>query len=193
MQEIWKDIKGYEGLYQVSNLGDVRSINRRGDGTVRKLRFKKGRGGYHSVHLCVSGEQKACYVHRLVAEAFLPNQQNLPIVNHKDENKKNNNVRNLEWCDYSHNMRHSMNLHPEELEKRKILREKVFDGCVIRKGPYKRKMPVIQRSVETGEIVATWSSLYEAAVENKLHGSLIKRCCDGERKTAYGFKWQYAN
>lgn len=193
MREIWKDIEGYEGAYQVSNLGNVRSINQVGEGIVRKLRLKQTRDGYRSVHLYISGEQKSCYVHRLVAKAFLPNPGELPIVNHKDENRGNNNASNLEWCDYSHNMRHSMNLHPEEQEKRKLLREKVFDGCVIRKGPYKRKMPVIQRSVETGEIVAMWSSLYEAAVENKWHGSLIKRCCDGERKTAYGFKWQYAN
>jgi hypothetical protein len=191
MEEIWKDINGYEGLYQVSNLGNVRKIDWSGK-LIRSLRPKLARDGYRRVRLHMFGEKKECYVHRLAAEAFLPNLNKLPVVNHKDENRENNNVSNLEWCDRSYNMRYSMNLHPEKQEEQKLLRDKAFDGCVSRKGPYKRKMPVIQRSIETDEVVSVWSSLYEAAIENKWHGSLIKRCCDGERKTAYGFKWQYA-
>jgi hypothetical protein len=193
MQEIWKDIAGYEGLYQVSNLGNVRNVNWRGSGVARSLRPKLTRDGYRVVRLCMSGKRKECFVHRLVAGAFLPNPGDLPIVNHKDENRENNAASNLEWCDHSYNMRYSMNLHPERQELQKRVRDKTFDDCDTRKGPYKRKTPVIQRSIETGEIVAVWSSLYEAAIKNKWHGSLIKRCCEGEHKTAYGYIWRYAS
>ena len=115
MQEIWKEIEGYEGLYEVSNLGRVRSLDREqfqiGNGGSyfkriykgRILKFKIDYHGYYRVHLSVNGERKHYLVHRLVAEAFIPNPNNLPCVNHKDEDKTNNSVDNLEWCDVAYN------------------------------------------------------------------------------------------
>ena len=110
--EVWRDIKGYEGLYQVSNLGRVKSLERyvKGIYGLRKVQQKImsiariRTNGYMQVHLTKNGIAKKYQVHRLVAEAFIPNPNNLPIVNHKDENKINNCVWNLEWCTYSYNL-----------------------------------------------------------------------------------------
>lgn len=107
--EVWKDIPGYEGLYQVSNLGGVKSIKRPDAAGSRLLREKIlkptiGTRGYLNVGLRKDNMQKKIEVHRLVAMAFIPNPQNLPQVNHKDEDKVNNCVDNLEWCSRSYNV-----------------------------------------------------------------------------------------
>ena len=96
--EIWKDIQGYEGLYQVSNLGRVRSLNYKKTKTVKILKLTSNTKGYLQLILHKNGEISSRKVHRLVAEAFIPNPDGLPQVNHKDENKQNNCVDNLEWC-----------------------------------------------------------------------------------------------
>lgn len=110
-QEVWKQVVGYEGYYEVSDHGRVRSVDRtvkcRGIG-MRSLESKmrpaqKRANGYLFVSLCKNGTHKMLSIHRLVAEAFIPNPDNLPYVNHKDETKTNNNVDNLEWCTASYN------------------------------------------------------------------------------------------
>ena len=101
--EIWKDIEGYEGLYQVSNLGRVKSLK------VSKIKSERIRksyqqsSGYISIVLCKNGKVTNHKIHRLVANAFIDNPDNLPEVNHMDEDKTNNCVDNLEWCDSSYN------------------------------------------------------------------------------------------
>lgn len=97
--EVWKDVEGYEGIYQVSNLGNIKRD--------KKLKPLKAKSGYCIVCLCKDGKQETKYVHRLVALAFLPNPQNLPQVNHKDENKANNSLNNLEWCSIQYNQEYS--------------------------------------------------------------------------------------
>ena len=96
MQEIWKDIKGYEGLYQVSNLGNVKSLK------TNKNLYSSNAKGYRRVGL-FKGKRKGYSIHRLVAQAFIPNPENKPCVNHKDCNRANNNVNNLEWCTHKEN------------------------------------------------------------------------------------------
>lgn len=103
MIEIWKDIPGYEGKYQVSNTGEVESLNYNGTGKTKSLKQSTDKKGYKHVRLFKNGKGKTYKVHRLVAMLFIPNPNNLPIINHKDENKTNNNVNNLEWCTYEYN------------------------------------------------------------------------------------------
>lgn len=116
MKEIWKSVNGFEGFYEVSNLGNIRSVDRietmtLKDGTKRKRAkkgkvlklFLDGKGNYLQANLSVGGKCKMVLAHRLVAMAFLPNPNSLPEVNHKDENKHNNCIDNLEWCDHKYN------------------------------------------------------------------------------------------
>lgn len=114
MNEIWKDIEGFEGWYQVSNKGQVRSLDRYVNHRSGGDRFMKGRilshsirSGYCEVSLWINGEQTGKSIHRLVAETFLPNPNDYPCVNHKDGIKTNNDVSNLEWCTYSENHIHA--------------------------------------------------------------------------------------
>ena len=116
-KEIWKNVNNYEGCYQVSNLGNVRSLDRtiyKKDGRIAKLKGKsktlyKGKVGYFVVTLLTNGEQTLNYVHRLVAEHFLDNVDGKNVINHKDGNKLNNNTNNLEWCTQSENNYHALN------------------------------------------------------------------------------------
>ena len=108
--EIWKDIPNYEGLYQVSNLGRVKSLDRkvlRKDGRINNIKGKMlkfyNTRGYSYVDICKNSKYKKCKIHRLVAKAFIANPNNYPSVNHIDENKKNNSVSNLEWCTVAYN------------------------------------------------------------------------------------------
>ena len=101
MQEVWKEIEGTNGMYQVSNLGNVKSFTRIKKGGL--LKFGHFSNGYLFAHIRINGKRRSYLVHRLVASAFLPNPQNLPQVNHKDENKTNNRVDNLEWCTHLYN------------------------------------------------------------------------------------------
>lgn len=108
MEEIWKDIKDYEGLYQVSNLGRVKSLSNIKSKREKLLKLTLRTNGYYMVILYKNTKRAAKNVHRLVAETFIPNPDNLPQVNHKDEDKTNNCVGNLEWCDSKYNINYSM-------------------------------------------------------------------------------------
>lgn len=113
--EIWKPVLGFEGSYEVSNIGGVRSLPRKVNGRWGNLRNTPGKAlkldttknGYRRTQLCAEGKAQAVYVHRLVAEAFLLNDLNKPCVNHIDLDKSNNTVENLEWCTYSENTKHA--------------------------------------------------------------------------------------
>lgn len=111
MKEVWKDVKGYEGLYQVSSLGRVKSVRRYEytrwyGGELKSIR----QGRYLRTSLCKNGKLKTHNIHRLVAEAFIPNPKNKPEVNHIDGNKENNNVNNLEWVTRKENAIHAYNM-----------------------------------------------------------------------------------
>lgn len=114
MEEIWKDVVGFK-RYQVSNLGRVKSLDYKGTQKERILNQIKNKSGYMYVHLCYNGRAICCRVHRLVALAHVPNPNNLPEVNHIDENKQNNRADNLEWCDRLYNSQYSNNIAIEQL------------------------------------------------------------------------------
>lgn len=142
MEEIWKDIKGFEGVYQVSSFGNVKSLSRdvkahdKLGGRRRKkeslLKFDVCKNGYLRVVLTKDCDGKHFLVHRLVAEAFLPNPENLPQVNHKDENKTNNIVNNLEWCDAKYNSNYGDRTRKTAIAKYKTVKQYDMQGNFIR-------------------------------------------------------------
>lgn len=179
MTEIWKDIHGFEGFYQVSNLGRVRSVDRwvNGNHISCDFQFMKGklrkliknRCGYWTVMLRKNNSHDSFLVHRLVAEAFIPNPDNLPYVNHKDENPANSIADNLEWCTADYNLKYS-NV-AERVNKFKIRRVIQFD----------KNMNEIKR----------WDSLKEAAKFINRAQQNISRCCRGRCESCGGYKWRY--
>ena len=179
MKEIWKDIKDYEGLYQVSNLSRVRSLERwemlkNGYSRYRKGRILKthiDKYGYERVMLYKDGKQKLKQVHRLVAEAFLPNPDNLPQVNHKDENPLNNVVSNLEWCNSKYNINFGTR------------NERVAE---------KLSKPVLQYTLD-GEFVREWDSAIQAEREGGFNNRHIISVCKGKRPHHKGYIWKYKN
>lgn len=181
MEEEWRDIKGYEGLYQISSKGQVKSLARpcKGFGDYyAKERIKKisrDGVGYCRVALSKNGKKKHILVHRLVAKAFIPNPDNLPEVNHKDENKENNYVDNLEWCTPKYNSNYG-----NRNEKLREINRRYFKA-------------VYQIDKNTGEIIKLWECIREASRKLSIRDHLISRVCKGRNETAGGYKWMYAN
>lgn len=127
--EIWKDIEGYEGLYQVSNFGKIKSLGNK-NCHKNELILKLGiRNTYYVINLTKNNNRKSFQVHRLVANAFIPNPYNYPIVNHKDENPLNNNVDNLEWCTQKHNVIHSKH---KMYKQRKIIYSDINEKYIFK-------------------------------------------------------------
>ena len=182
MEEIWKDIVGYENTYEVSNLGRVRSKARTivyGNGKIvhRKSRIKKptiDRNSYPRVGLQVNGRLTMKMVHRLVAEAFIPNPKNLPIVNHKDEDKMNPTAGNLEWCDNSYNVSYS-----NKGVDRRSTRKTCNSGVVL-------------KLTLTGVEVARYNGLSEACSMNGYRRGRLDKVVNSETSRIYdGFIWVY--
>lgn len=181
MEEIWKDIRNYEGLYQVSNLGRVKTLDRYIKDN-RCVRFIKGRlikpsigkGGYKYVKLHTNGSYKTYAVHRLVAFAFIPNPNNLPQVNHKDENPSNNNVDNLEWCTAEYNVNYG-----------------------TRTKRHQEKMPkkIVQQCDLNWNVMCEYESLNDAARKNNYCIQNISQCCNNipHHLTYKGYKWRFKN
>ena len=187
MEEIWKDIKGFEGRYQISNYGNVKSLRYCGRNEIRNLVPKVNNKGYEWVELIVNGKKNYRQIHRLVAEAFIPNTNNDPIVNHKDENPRNNRVDNLEWCDYKYNSRYYINLHRNDPNNKSFIGR--ASGTF---GAYKHKRPIAQIDKD-GNIVKVWDYVEQVARIGKMSSSSVIRCCNGQRKTAYGYTWHYVD
>ena len=182
MEEIWKDVENYEGLFQVSNFGRVRSMNKileLCDGRVRRVKGKILKTsiirGYECITFYHNNKSKTFKVHRLVAQAFIPNPKDFPQVNHIDENKLNNLVNNLEWCTAKYNNDYS-NI-AERWHKT---------------GTAASKKVVLQYDT-TGKVIAEFESASEAARRiGKPHGrSSICKCCNGDLKSYNGFIWKW--
>ena len=175
MEEIWKDIKEYEGLYQVSNLGNIKSLRKLRNGTnviLKEKLLKPGRlkYGHLSVVLTKNRITKTFRVHRLVAEAFIPNPNNYPVINHKDENPSNNAITNLEWCTIKYNTNY---------------------GTAIQRRTESKSIPINQYDLQ-GTFIKRWKSAKEIEdTLNYAHGSICK-CCRNKLKKFKGFIWRYA-
>lgn len=190
VNEIFLPIKGYEGIYEVSNLGNVRSLDRiikYGNNAHRPAKgcnmYKRlGRNGYLSVGLWLNNKEKRFSIHRLVADTFIDNPNQLAQVNHKNGVKVDNNVCNLEWMSASDNMKHSF---------RELGTKSYMLGM---KGSLHWRSKKITQFTKTGERLNDFENSREAgeAIGTKNH-SWISACCRGKAKTAYGFKWKFAN
>ena len=194
--EEWRDIKRYEGYYQVSNTGKVKSLER----TVRSGRGYRiipekilegypDKDGYLYVQLWKNCICKNCRINRLVAMAFIPNPDNLPEVNHKDENKQNNYVENLEWCTTKYNCNYGTRnkRRAEKLKGRKMSEES------IKKRVEKTNKPVIGINKVSG-LILEFPSITEAGRVLCIDISTISKCCRGKGyKSAGGYYWHYAS
>lgn len=177
MTEEWRDIPNYEGLYQVSNLGRVKSLDRIvafKDGRMCKYKGRilspgTVRGGYQAAHLSKNTSYETKAVHRLVAEAFIPNPKKLPEINHRDRDVTNNNVTNLEWCTRLYNAN--------------------YDGAVERRVKQMRRR--IQQRTMDGSVIQEYASVKEASSKTGLSSCNISRAARGMRSHVGGYKWKY--
>ena len=170
MIELWKDIDGYDGRYQVSNLGRLKSVERQTSaGNYLEERILKQRmdsKGYLRVNLAFDGAQKTVAVHRLVALAFVDKPDGLNVVNHKDENKLNNRADNFEWCTTQYNISYGT-------------------------APVRRMRRMEQRN-KNGELIRCWQSAAEIQTTLGFNQGNIGHCARGKYRYAYGYRWAYA-
>lgn len=187
--EEWKPIKGYEGLYEISNFGRVRSIEIKGKG-IGKGKSRKGgllsvhlrckKKKYYCVHLSSNGKNENKAIHFLVMDAFLPN-PNPEIydeINHIDEDPSNNCLSNLEWCDSKYNNRYGT------CKQRGLETKKQKGSCNAEKS--------VQQFTLDGQFVKEYKSISECCRINNYNAACICECCKGRQKTAYGYIWKYA-
>ena len=181
MVEIWKDVDGFVGLYQVSNLGRIKALGRyvkTGNGGKRYIeehfvKPNKCKNGYLEATFSRKQKRTVRLLHRVVAKAFIPNPDNLPEVNHKDEDIQNCQVENLEWCTSKYNANYgSRNV--RMIEKR---------------GNTK---PVIQKTKD-GDFIRRFDSVAEATRATGAFDSAIIKVCNGKQKTSVGYRWEYAD
>ena len=176
LEEKWLPIKNYEGIYEISNYGKIKSLERIVNGRWGAVKVKEkilkqasDKDGYLLVTLCKNGKQKTQKVHRLVAKAFVDNPDNLPQVNHIDENKKNNFANNLEFCTNKYNFNY---------------------GTAI-----ERRIKKINKSVLQFDLNNNFLKKYESIKQatNEIKNSHISDCCNGKLKTCGGYIWRYEN
>lgn len=186
MKEIWRDIKDYEGLYQVSNLGRVRSLDRyvkhsRGGVMVRRkgcLLKPTTNKGYKMVALSKNNTIRYYLIHRLVAEAFIPNPENKPYIDHINTIKTDNRVQNLRWVTRLEN------------ENNPLTRKHRSQSLKGENNPSSK--PVLQYDKE-GNFIKEWEYIKLAAISTNINESCISRCCKFKLKTAGGYIWRYVN
>ena len=166
LNEIWKDIIGYEGIYMISNYGNVFSMNNNKNKILKPIMDKDG---YLTINLCNNGTRKKYRIHRLVAESFIENKEKKKTVNHKDENKKNNKVTNLEWFSFYENNNYGS--HNEKISK--SLSKKI-----------------VQLSLEYN-LIKIWGSATLVKKELGFNQGCISACCRGKLKKHKEFKWMF--
>lgn len=199
-KEIWKDINGFEGLYQVSNFGNIKSLpklvkgSRRGGYMTKEkiLKPQYGSNGRTYTHVCLrkNGKTFIKEIHRIVAQHFIPNPNNLPQVNHKDENPANNAVENLEWCDgfYNHNYGTIKERTKATKEKNKSDRKGLLTK--IERNSNNAPKRVVQKDKQ-GNVLKVYESSQEAQKETGILSRNIRRCCNGEFVYCGGYKWSF--
>ena len=166
MSEIWKDITGFVGLYKVSSLGNVQSLNYNRTGNIKQLKPVPNKKGYLQVLLCNGKIRRRVFVHRIVAIEFIPNDKRLSEVNHINEIKTDNRAINLEWCDTLYNNNHGTR--------------------------NKRLSKAINQLTLSGELINTFEGIREAERITGIKNQSISQCCKGKYKKAGGYIWEYS-
>lgn len=164
---VWRNIRGFDG-YKVSNDGYVYS-----EKTRRILNRINNNKGYYHICLTVDGKMQYQLLHRLIAEAFIPNPEGKPFINHIDGNKKNNKIENLEWVTNQENIRHA------------------FEIGLMKGRPSNRKKAILQIDKDTKQVIKEYSSQLEASKELNIHVGSLSQCLNGKYKTAGGYIWRY--
>ena len=188
--EEWKSIKDYEGLYEVSNMGRVKSLNYRNSGIEKKLKLNKSKQGYLRITLNKNGDRKTFQVHRLVAEAFIPNIDNKPEIDHIDTNKENNCVYNLRWVTGKENMNNELT--KNYLSKKHIGLRCGEDNPMY--GRYGKNNPTSKKVVQLSlnkELIKIWDSMADVERELRFNKNHISSCCNKKRKTHKGYIWMF--
>lgn len=191
IEEIWKPIKGYEGLYEISSLGRVKSLERyvvfKGVKHLRKervLKSGKNQYGYLYVVICNNNINKHKLIHRLVAETFIPNEHNKRTINHINGIKTDNRIENLEWCTHKENIQKAW-----ENGLYKISEKQRINGKTRGKNNNK---PVVQLDLEN-KVIKVWDSITEASNTLNINATAISNCARTKKSynTAGGYKWKY--
>ena len=180
MEEVWKDVVGFEGIYQISNNGKLRSLDRIVVAKAGWVKREKGmdiktntiqNSGYVKVDLHKNGKAYGKLLHRLVAEAFIENPRNYPQINHKDQNKLNNSADNLEWCTQMYNNHY---------------------GDCMERGAETQRRKFYQKDLD-GNVVKIWSGFKKMQRETGYQRKTVYLCCIGKRDSYMGYKWEYAD
>lgn len=194
MEEEWKDIKGYEGKYKISNLGRVKAIERKvrqgkGEYFIKEHELKTwiDSVGYVSVGLTVDSKTKYFRIHRLIAEAFIPNPNNLPVINHLNGNKTDYRIENLEWTNQKQNSIHAVKTGLKKVTEKQI--DAARKNVLLALEKTKKK---VKQYDLNGNYIKTWNSMTEIEKTLKIHYQGISKCCLGKNKTSYGYIWKYA-
>ena len=190
MEEIWKDIEGYEGLYQVSNMGRVKSLgNGSSNNSKEKILKERNRNkkGYKMVAL-YKANKKEFSIHRLVAQAFIPNPKNKPCIDHIDTNPSNNRVENLRWATYKENIKNPLTI--KKLRLANIGNKNPMYGKCDKLNH--KSIPILQFTKE-GNFIKKWYSATQVEKELGISQGNISMCCNRKRKTCGGYKWDYAD
>lgn len=187
--EIWKDVIGYEGKYEVSNTGKVRSLHFSRGNEVKELKLTNDKNGYKAVSLWNDGKQSTGKVHRLVAQAFLPNPYNYPQINHKDENVANNHVDNLEWCTCEYNINYGNHNRNNALAQ--TGKKHTLEHIMKIRANAPTSKPVCMLDPDTLEIVKEYPSASEAARQMNGIPTNISSACRKKRIKSKGYYWRY--
>lgn len=179
LEEQWKDIEGFEGIYKVSTFGRIKSLRRicrantcgKREVYEKILSACKSKNGYLTVVLCNKGKKRSLAVHRIVAKTFIKNFGNKKEVNHKDENKTNNRIDNLEWCDRVYNSTY---------------------GSSIEKSAIKKYKPVDIIEEKSGKVLKSFISIKSAAEETGISNKNISSACNKNRRSAGGYCWRFS-
>ena len=177
MEEIWKTIEDYPN-YMVSNLGNVKALNYNKTGEEKILKTSHNNGGYHSLTLSKNNKKKQITVHKLVAEAFIPNPENKPCIDHINTDRTDNRAENLRWVTYQENQNNP---------------KTIVNHSVAVKGNKNPMAKEILQYTLTNEFIKSWDCSMDVQRELGINNANIIQCCKGKRKTTGGYKWVYGN